>query len=226
MPNTLAIIIVLVIAIPIVVILLAGGATSNAFIKLRSARVEPLPPLGEAWMQALSREWGAWAQGQGMDLVGLFLVRAVVPNVIVVWRCRHHHSYFCMYLVQNKRYFDFVSIIDEQRGATLTTSGTKDVFAVPRSTGSFAQSFHGAAPDELQSQHRRAMQYLMSIKRMRFSQGTMPFPQLLEVAIRQQVNEVCRIPLYWLRAAWWFFVTRNQMNGKTIEQQHAERLWQ
>jgi hypothetical protein len=97
------------------------------------------------------------------------------------------------------------------------TSGSTGMF--PRRPHQYQQSFPNVTPDEAWRRHLEAENYLASRFGIQLKPLSMPYEQILLKAMRLRMQFVRSIPFYPFCALYWFFVTRNRMANRSIQQQ-------
>jgi hypothetical protein len=211
--------------IPCLVVLGIARRITKSLEKVRRGLVQPLARRESSAADQLFQKYALWAQSRRMEFLGAFRYETVASSLMVVWKCPLPSSYFCVHQVHGKQRFEFISIINEETGTTLTTSSTHETFIIPQMPGSYAQSFPGLTTEDLRVRHAEAQAYLFEVKRTRFDQGKLPLPQLVEHIAQQRVRSIRQRTLSSWYCVWWYFVSRLRWGNKTVEQQHRVGLW-
>lgn len=175
---------------------------------------EPYP------MAAYLREHGPWATEQGFDrYLGTFVVRLPAGAcLIAAWQHRLRPTYFCPYAAANKVFHDFVTLFSENR--SLTTTNTRDGQFLPKAPGRYMQTFTGLSLDELLNRHAASEQFLLTQGRILERPVSWTFEEALSASLASQGAYIRSLPLWPLRAVYWFLVRKRRLHNKTIEEQH------
>ena len=117
---------------------------------------------------------------------------------------------------------EFTTIFNPE--CSLTSSGHASAFIFPRPYGAFIQSKKTKNIDQLWQYHLEAEQFLVEQNFVEISQT---FVFNLEDQIRQfaikQGKHISKIPFFWLRAPYWFYIKRFKMLGVSIQDQLTKR---
>ena len=107
---------------------------------------------------------------------------------------------------------------------SLTTTRSASAFALPRPPGSHIQGFMNLSLELLWARHLEGELYLLDQRKI----AVTPLPAelqdavfLIERELREQGKFIKAVPLYLLKAPWWFYVRRHRMVNKTLAQQAA-----
>lgn len=169
----------------------------------------PRPDHPAEWARA--EEVAPWAARRGLEFVGAFRLLMQPAPVIFAWQAKETAEYFCQYQVGGQIQYDVVSIFGPDLG--LTTSSSKDAFTLPQPSGVCVQAFHKADLDTLWSRHEDSRSaFVARFGAPRHLPG--PFESMLLGALRKQAAYVQRIPMWPLRGAWWYFVTREAKKNR------------
>ena len=212
----------LLVFVPLGVVGAIAFSVYSTIQKLDDARLVPMDPNQNPRCSGVATKYGTWAHKRGMNFEGCYAIDGPVPMMIVAWQSFQPVAYFVVYLVpEDKSYFEFVSVISEQLGATLTTTTSIDAFVLPSPDDCYKQCFSRATPEQLLKHHVAAQQYLNQTRRIGFVPPRQSLPQSILISIKSQLKFVRSKPLYPLRAVWWYFVTRNSSDNKSVQQQES-----
>ena len=117
---------------------------------------------------------------------------------------------------------EFVTSFSETDSLT-TTRGTH-AFAHPRPPGSHIQGFMNLSLEQLWARHLEGELFLLDQHKIHVAPLSAELADdaaRIERALRQQGAYVKAVPLFWLKAPYWFYVKRHRMVNKTIAQQRA-----
>jgi hypothetical protein len=124
----------------------------------------------------------------------------------------------------NKYVSEFCTQFSENESLT-TTRGTH-AFVHPRPAGMHIQGFANLSLELLWARHLEAELFLLDVRRIsvtRLSAESQDPVVLIERALRQQGEFLKTVPLYLLKAPYWFYVKRHRMVNKTLAQQFAKQ---
>lgn len=168
---------------------------------------------------------GQWAGENDFEHVGYYLFRNG-QSLIAAWRYADRPTWFCYYVIQveaegntvTKEAVDFVTRFGDD--ISLTTGSMPDCHFLPPRPGAYVQSFSELSLDEQWGRHIEGENYLMDQGGAQLEPFEQPFDEALLTAVRQQLDYVRSIPLWYLHAPLWFFVRRSQYHNRSLEQLH------
>jgi hypothetical protein len=114
-------------------------------------------------------------------------------------------------------FFEFVSSFSDD--VSLTTTASSSAFLFPRPPGSFLQSKKVNDIESLWSYHRAGEDFLIGEHGIETSQITIDFEQLVNKGLQTQGKYIRKIPFFWLRAPYWFYIHRFRMRGVSVKDQ-------
>lgn len=208
-----------IVGLPIIVIVLVMVTTVSSLQKLAGATVAPIGTNVDHRAAEVAAEHGSWTERQKMRFLGFFGLTGGSSIRLLAWQLSEPVGYFVVYLIPGRVYFEYVSIISETEGTSLTTTSTKDALTVREATGSYVQCFTDCPADRLLTKHVAGMQYLKMMKRVDFQSPQLPFPQVLVNCVQRQVSHVRGNPLYPLETVYRYFVGRHTRANKSIQDQ-------
>lgn len=205
-------------------VLLIAFAVHNSVTKLADPNLKLVPAPEDKYAReyTLTATHDQWAESQGFDYLGAYLLHGPATFFIAAWQLRNMPTFLCVYCHGENTHFDIVTIYSEHQG--LTTGSSKDGQTLPRAPGSYAQTFSNLDLDAMWTRHQQAEKYLHENARMQANPGNLEFEPLFIDAVRREAQFVQSIPLYPFRGVYWFFVRRHQRHNRTIEQQHARGM--
>jgi hypothetical protein len=117
---------------------------------------------------------------------------------------------------------DFVTKFNEQ--FTLSSAGHNAAFLLPRPYGAFLQS-------KLTKDIEQLWQYHMEAEHFLIEQQIVEIPQVDTISIEESINQftvnqgiyINKIPFFWLRAPYWYYIKRFQMLDVSIQEQITKR---
>ena len=214
-------------AYPVVVIVFLPPAliaivAYYSVLALSKAKVRPVDPEAHRFEYARAREYDEWARGEGFEWLGGYVVEAGSRVLIGAWQHAEQSVYFCVCCHAMGEALDLVTHFSG--GVTLTTGSTKDSQLLPSPAGEFMQAFPGETHPELWDRHLLAEAFLTSKLNATAEPEDKPFDQVFTEAAHRQVDHVRSIPLWPLRAIYWFLIRRSRLAGKSIQDQHEAGL--
>jgi hypothetical protein len=164
----------------------------------------------------MAMSYSSWAEKNGFQRIGSYT--ATGNAVVAAWGRGDEPTYFCVYvLVNNTMTFDFVTIINGDKG--LTTSNSPDGCFYPTPPGDFKQVFPDYSIDEIWKKHKTTLEYLKSEHRVWAKSNYGSFEESFHEGIVGEMKYITSIPLWPLRILYWFFVRRIKMRGISVEMQ-------
>ena len=199
-----------------------AAAAYFSVLALSKAKARPARPEAHRAEYAKARQYDDWAQGEGFEWLGGYLIEAGNRIFIGAWQHAEQSVYFCVYCHSLGTAFDLVTYFCDD--VTLTTGSSKDGQMLPPHPGAFMQTFPGKSPEELWDRHLLAEAFLSSQMSVTAKPEDRPFDQVFTEAAHRQVAYVRSIPLWPLRAIYWYLVRRSRLAGKSIQDQHEAGL--
>jgi hypothetical protein len=117
---------------------------------------------------------------------------------------------------------EFVTQFNEEVG--LTTSGHASAFMYPRPYGAFLQSKKTKNIDRLWQYHKEGEEFLVEECSIEVTQSlTVKIEDRISQWMVKQGTYISRIPFFWIRAPYWFYIKRFIMLNVSIRQQITKR---
>ena len=129
--------------------------------------------------------------------------------MVVMFAGNKHVSEFCTQFSENE---------------SLTTTRGSHAFVHPRPAGMHIQGFMNLSLEQLWARHLEAELFLLEGRKVTVTKLPAELQDhvvMIERALRQQGEFIKRVPLYLLKAPYWFYVKRHRMVNKTVAQQFA-----
>jgi len=186
----------------------------------------PLTPVAPEedhdWAEAVATHAGI-ARQWDFEFLGCYVTQqAGVKAFIAAWKHSRRPTYFCVYVFPGTMAYDFATVFDDDRG--LTTGSTMDGQFLPHRPGHYTQTFSGCEAEELFNRHAVAEQYLIASGRMEQHTDPLPFEERLSREATLQAAYIRSLPLWPLRALYWYLLKKRGLHNKSIDQLHQERL--
>ncbi len=131
---------------------------------------------------------------------------------------------FVVMLTNNKFVAEFDTHFTDEISLT-TTRGTH-AFSLPRPLGAYIQGFTKLTLEQLWAKHLEAELFLLDQVKIPVASdmagvSANTVMERMERDLRKQGACIRAVPLYWLKAIYWFYWTRFRMVNKTVAQQLA-----
>ena len=210
----------------ITIVLVAAGMwlviAAVTFVQVRALGTASLAPYtpqeggADTRIQATGHSH-QWAQDNGFAFVGWFVMPGQ-PALIAAWQHADQPTFFCQYFVRGQTTCDFATELAEE--VSLTTGSTKDGQLFPCPPGHYKQTFTGLGLDQQWARHAEGVKYLADVGRARPASLDEPFEEVFVDAVRKEMAFIRGIPLWPLRAPYWYFVRRHLWHNRSIQSQH------
>ncbi|MFW6059952.1 MAG: hypothetical protein ACODAQ_07205 [Phycisphaeraceae bacterium] len=201
--------------------------TASVYL-LPRASLEVLPdPESEAQRQAGEAVLGAeWLEEQGFVWEGAYRQRSFLGTTTIrAWRQPHSATFLCQYaLPGNNTALDIVSIFSTTRHVGLTTGSSAGAQFLPHKPGIYVQSFSGVDTGTLWQRHLESEVVVADATGISPEPVDEPFEALLRLAISEQMKYIRSLPLWPLRAPYWFYIKRHRLHNKPVSE-IIERGW-
>jgi hypothetical protein len=116
--------------------------------------------------------------------------------------------------------FEFITWFGDD--TALTTTTTALAFLFPRPPGSFLQSMITSDIEALWKYHLEGENFLLNEHGIKTSQvATTDAEYLITQELQTQGKYISKIPFFWLRAPYWFYIKRSRMRGISIRKQFS-----
>jgi len=182
-----------------------------------------LEPMGEADSETQRRagenEIGApWLREHHFHWENAYHFHSFIGKVTIrAWRQPESATFLCQYVFQGgKTTTDIVSIFSNEKRVGLTTGSTRDAQFMPHRPGICVQSFSGAPVATLWRRHTEAEVVVADVTGVSPEPVNKTFDELLLDAIRDQMQYVRSLPLWPLRAPYWYYIKRFRLHGKPV----------
>lgn len=136
------------------------------------------------------------------------------------WRLNRQNTFLLISFIADKQVIDFVTVFNDHQ--THTTTNSIDAFLFPAKPDCCREGIRSHKLEELYQLHQHSASLVQSHLNIRTSHVELEFLPTLCQNMRQQMQYIKSLPLYPLRALYWFFIQRKKLFGETIEQQSRE----
>ena len=214
------------VSILILVVLLAGTiayATWASVNKmLASPQLRPVPELAPGFIDGLPPATAEFLQANGFRFHQSYQLHLVQ---IGIWTRGDQPPVrsFSVSRIMGKTVFEFITEFSEDAGLTTTT--TRAAFMFPRGKGGFMQSFPRASLAKLWKAHQQGEGFLLSERAIPVSACHLPFEERATRGYIKQLSRVKALPLWPLRASYWFSAKRFLMANRPIWRQNIDKLY-
>lgn len=208
----------LVVAAVIAIVVYVGVMKASApEACLREVGPEEMPEAYEAVMA-----YEEWAEEEGFEFAGTFLLGGVMSALIGVWQQAGEGRFFCPSFIGGRLTYDLVTVFEGDAG--LTTASTKAGQLLPCPPGSFMQAFERTTVREQWKKHRAAEEFLVSGGRVRRRSSPVAFEEVFTDSVRRHMAYVRSLRFWPVRAVYWYFVRQNVLKNRSVQQQ-VESQW-
>jgi len=136
---------------------------------------------------------------------------------VVAFQQANAQRIFSVYF-HKKTTIDIESWFDDANNLTTATSGSIGMF--PQRPGAYKQSYPGMTAADAWQRHLDGEAHLMHKFSLGWQPLTLPYQEALLNSIRLQMQFVRLIPLYPIRALWWYAVMRKKLANRSVQQQY------
>jgi hypothetical protein len=136
---------------------------------------------------------------------------------VVAFQQENAQRIFSVYF-HKKTSIDIESWFDDANNLTTATSGSIGMF--PQRPGAYKQSYPGLTAADAWQRHLAGEAHLMQKFGLTWQPLTQPYQEALLNSIRLQMQFVRAIPLYPIRALYWYAVMRKKMANRSVQQQY------
>jgi hypothetical protein len=126
-------------------------------------------------------------------------------------------QYRRFFALMNQNKADFVTQFSEH--SSLTSGGHDSAFMYPRPPESFLQSKKTNDLEQLWQYHTEGEKFLIEDYGVQMEEISKPVEKIINQELIDQGIYISKIPLYWLRAPYWYHIKRYQMLGISIREQ-------
>ena len=159
-----------------------------------------------------------WLSEQSFQWENAYHFHSFIGKVTVrAWRQPESATFLCQYVFQGgKTTTDIVSIFSLDKRVGLTTGSTRDAQFMPHRPGIFVQSFSGVDTATLWQRHTESEVVVADVTGVNPEPVNRSFDELLLDAIRDQMEYVRSLPLWPLRAPYWYYIKRFRVHNKPV----------
>lgn len=140
--------------------------------------------------------------------------------LISVWRHPTRGTYFCSYETPEKTVCEFVTCCE--RDIALTTTNNRDGLLFPTPPDRYVEAFERLGVDELLRRHEESLFWIGQYRSAAPIRPDLPTATLIIESIQSQTRYVRSLPLWPLRASWWYLGRRYLLNGKSIAERYRD----
>ena len=222
---------IIVLSVLGLIVLIVDAPALFVFIAVRllkHARIEPLADHEFVTKLAPSRADDEWALKNGFAWLGAyrFIGNIAGKVTLFVWWVPDLSTFFVKYFApQGIIAYDLVTYFEYRHPkhgtrASVTTTSVSDGLLMPLPPMAYTQAFPSADHDGRFRLHIEAEQFIgRALNTDVLAQDANAFPTLVLDAIHAQADHIRGMPLWPMRALWWF-LTKGRKANRTIAQQH------
>lgn len=203
----------LCIAVPIVVTFL------NVSKMRQGVQFTQVPAKAWAGRYARLKPQADWAFEKGFDaFIGMYVFKLGVAVFVSVWRHKKHPTYFLVILMSGKPILNFITGFSEN--LELSTASAKHFQLCPQAPGHYMQTFSKLSLDGLFDRHLASARFLTTKGGIKMRPVPWGFEEAFTRREMAQAAYLESLPLWFLRAPYWFYLRRRFYHNKTIEELH------
>lgn len=207
----------LLLAAVVVVLVIIIGITSISVLRLPKARLERCEAEDDEEERALGEAslGEQWLTDHGFHWVGAYRFSSDLGTMLVrAWQQGDNATYLCQYLTaQDTARTDIVSIFSTDPPVGLTTGTTADTHLLPDRPGVFKQSLSDRQVEHLWRYHTEGEALVAEVTGVDPQPVELSFEEVVSRAIREQMAYVRTLPLWPLRAPYWYLVRRHRLHN-------------
>lgn len=199
-------------AIPLIILGIVNFTTWRS-VRLLSKPANLLEEVDSIEDMAFLREHGEFAQwcvGNKFVHETNFLFHGLLngpPLKCSAWWSSSDRTWALIYVTHMGKNIDFVTTY--KGGVSLTTASSKDSLTLPSPPGAYIQAFTNTSNDERYSFHKNAVCELEDRYEVLMANDKLDLFDLISESILRQVAYIRTLPAWYLRGAYWYFISRN-----------------
>lgn len=201
--------------LPAIIFLLVASSVVVVVRRLSDPQLEPLgmdaPRVPSGLADASVHRW---AQSCNFQFLGYYYEHRT-GSFIAAWQLTDQPTFFCVYILQDRRFYDFITLYD--RNISLCTGSSKDGQTLPSPPGHFVQTFTHVTLDQQYTEHNYADTFIRGRLEL-ILRADVTFETAFVNSLRRTAQHVRTLPFWFFRGLHWFFVRRRRLHGRTIEQ--------
>lgn len=185
-----------------------------------------LPSLDESDCPAeysIAKEYFSWTAANDFhNFLGGYYFGMPPGGFAAFWQHDSEPTYLLLLIVRGQRVLNFATAFDKEYGLD-TVSMASEVYPAP--PGHYKQTFSKLDLPQLYARHTEAARFLRTDGRLEFAR-TLPnsIAQAVSDDGKRQAAYVESMPLWPLRAPYWYYVRRLRLHNRTIEELHRKGL--
>jgi hypothetical protein len=163
---------------------------------------------------SLSPRFKSWIEANDFVFLGAYRFTQIR---FAAWRKRGGATDLIVYATPFKFACDLVTRLQDNMTLTTTVGGETGMF--PQTPGDYKESVLVTNPDDLDAAHSKSLSILAKMRGVRVCDIPPSFEDALLRNARDKMTYVKSLPFWPVRGVYWYFVKRQQMRNKTIEEQ-------
>lgn len=130
-----------------------------------------------------------------------------LPLKCSAWWSSIDKTWALIYVTPMGKNIDFVTIFTDD--VSLTTASSKDSLTLPSTPNAYTQAFTNTCNDERYAYHKDAVSELEKKHQLSKANDKLDLFNLILESILTQVAYIRSLPAWYLRGAYWYFISRN-----------------
>lgn len=158
-----------------------------------------------------------WCRGNGFSHEKNFLFYGILngpPINCSAWWSSATKTWALIYVTHMGKNVDFVTIYES--GHVVTTASSIDSLTLPNFPVSYMQAFTNISDDERYALHNSAANEIEGALQLSKSDGKQDLFKMITESLLRQVAYIHKLPFWYLRGAYWYFISRNIKVNKKI----------
>lgn len=163
------------------------------------------------------RQFSAWCLSNNFMHEKRFLFYGILngsPIKCSAWWSSTTSTWALIYVTPTGRNVDFVTTYKNRVG--VTTASSKDSLTLPSAPKSYLQAFTNIGNNELYALHKHAVSGVEAALHLSEVAGKLELFDQIEQSVLRQVDYIRTIPFWYLRGAYWYFISRNLKVNKKV----------
>jgi hypothetical protein len=163
------------------------------------------------------KDFGEWCRENRFSHEKNFLFYGILngsPIKCSAWWSSATKTWALIYVTHMGRNVDFVTIYESGHG--VTTASSKDSLILPSFPESYMQAFTNISDDERYALHNSAASEIEGALQISKGDGKQDLFKMITESLLKQVAYIHKLPFWYLRGAYWYFISRNMKANKKV----------
>lgn len=180
--------------------------------------LEEVETIDEKFFLTEQKEFSEWCNDNGFEHNKNFLFHGVINGPALrcsAWWSKATKTWALIYISDKKTNIDFYTNFDKK--ISLTTASSKDSLSLPKNPRAFIQAFRKLSNDQRFLLHNDAVNEIKQKHHVNLMNERQDLFLEITESILEQMAYIKKIPFWYLRGTYWFFVRRNLKVNKRAE---------